>query len=283
MARLFSYSLAFDREAKVYDEGFNALASTQALRARIWRELRAIFPPGSLVLDIGCGTGQDAGALAEHGVEVVAIDVSPAMIERAKAKHDGKPASPVFGVCDVRDAADHLPRLLDQGGRHARTIDGIVSNFGALNCLASLEPITRLADQYVRPGGVLVLVLINRWYLRELARFELRRLRPNGSPVRCGGHEIPLFYHPPRALRWPGYSLTRVMALASFSRSDVQTRWPLNRLGDHYLAVLRKDGGRRPFHRLTTASGVPRPRTEPASTRRTHSAIRRRSAASWVT
>lgn len=223
-------ALAFDREAEDYDERFNSLAATQTIREWLWREMRSAFPPGSAILDIGCGTGDDAAALAEHGARVIGIDVSPAMIARARAKHGSRAE---FRACDVR-ALD-----LQEGARHE--FDGILSNFGALNCLDSLDPIRQIADCHLHAGGTLFLVLINRWYLRELARFELRRLHPSGSPVRCGDRQIALHYHAPRHLRWPGYSLTRIVALASWSRADIQTRWPLNRFGDHYLAVLEKN------------------------------------------
>lgn len=41
-------------------------------------------------LDIGCGTGTNAIYLAEHGFEVVGIDVSPIAIEQARAKAHGR-------------------------------------------------------------------------------------------------------------------------------------------------------------------------------------------------
>ncbi len=220
------YALAFDREAEDYDGRFNALAATQSLREWLWRELRAAFPPGSSVLDIGCGTGEDATALTHSGVSVLGIDVSPAMIARARTKCDAE-----FRVCDVNDLDDVAP------------LDGILSNFGALNCLESLDPIRRLADRHLKPGGLLFLVLINRWYVRELVRFEFRRLRPSGSLVPCGDQKIAVHYHPPRCVRWTGYRVTQIAALASWSRGDIQTRWPLNRLGDHYLAVMEKNPG----------------------------------------
>jgi len=46
--------------------------------------LRAI-PPGR-TLEIGCGTGTNAIYLAQHGFEVVGVDISPLAIEAARAK-----------------------------------------------------------------------------------------------------------------------------------------------------------------------------------------------------
>ncbi|MEB2314146.1 MAG: class I SAM-dependent methyltransferase [Sorangiineae bacterium] len=40
-------------------------------------------------LDVGCGTGTNAIYLAEHGFEVVGVDLSPLAIERARSKSAG--------------------------------------------------------------------------------------------------------------------------------------------------------------------------------------------------
>jgi SAM-dependent methyltransferase len=50
---------------------------------RTWAALR--LAPGARLLDAGCGTGQFALEFAARGCQVAAIDVSPAMIERAHA------------------------------------------------------------------------------------------------------------------------------------------------------------------------------------------------------
>jgi ubiquinone/menaquinone biosynthesis C-methylase UbiE len=44
-------------------------------------------PPPALVLDLGCGTGRTTVGLASRGYTTVAVDVSEAMISRARALH----------------------------------------------------------------------------------------------------------------------------------------------------------------------------------------------------
>ncbi len=46
-------------------------------------ELLKVEPPAS-VIDIGCGTGVHAAALADHGLDVVGVDLDPDMIARAR-------------------------------------------------------------------------------------------------------------------------------------------------------------------------------------------------------
>lgn len=41
----------------------------------------------SVIADIGCGTGHHVNSLAENNLEVVGIDISPSMIEKAKEKY----------------------------------------------------------------------------------------------------------------------------------------------------------------------------------------------------
>ena len=45
-----------------------------------------LAPPEGLVLELGCGTGRVALALAERGFSVVGVDLAPAMLKRAEAK-----------------------------------------------------------------------------------------------------------------------------------------------------------------------------------------------------
>ncbi|MET7423498.1 class I SAM-dependent methyltransferase [Dactylosporangium sp. NPDC005555] len=54
------------------------VAERQAFRDRL--------APGARLLEVGAGTGQDSLAFQEEGFEVVAADLSPAMVERCRAK-----------------------------------------------------------------------------------------------------------------------------------------------------------------------------------------------------
>jgi SAM-dependent methyltransferase len=41
-------------------------------------------------LDVGCGTGTNAIYLAQHGFDVVGVDISPLAVEKARAKANGR-------------------------------------------------------------------------------------------------------------------------------------------------------------------------------------------------
>jgi SAM-dependent methyltransferase len=62
--------------------------------------------PGSRVLDVGCGPGRHALALAEQGIEVVGVDISPRFVELARAAAEGRfepDAAPIFRRLDARE------------------------------------------------------------------------------------------------------------------------------------------------------------------------------------
>ena len=144
----------FDRIAPVYDV-MNRLM-TAGLDQR-WRRLavQAVVSPGDRVLDGCCGTGDLAVAAVRAGAgEVVGLDFSPRMLERARRKSNAvkwvegdllalpfeggmfEAATVGFGVRNVADLAGglaELRRVLVPGGRLAvleiTTPKGILAPF----------------------------------------------------------------------------------------------------------------------------------------------------------
>src|SRR5262245_17601225 len=86
---------AFDAESAVYDESFGRNPIGRLFRSVFQERLAVLFPPGTRVLDVGCGTGGDAVFLAARGVSVHALDPAAGMVTqtRAKAERAGLPTS----------------------------------------------------------------------------------------------------------------------------------------------------------------------------------------------
>ncbi|MEU9168120.1 class I SAM-dependent methyltransferase [Streptomyces sp. NPDC048420] len=90
----------WDAEAASFDEeADHGLRDPDVRRAWAGR-LRGWLPGApSDVLDLGCGTGSLSLLAAEQGHRVTGVDLSPAMVERARAKLAGRDA--VFLVGDA--------------------------------------------------------------------------------------------------------------------------------------------------------------------------------------
>ena len=131
---------AFDGQAARFERA-PVQSDPGALRSLV---AAADFPDDSLVLDAGCGPGLVAQALLEAGHRVVGVDLSEAMIARARARCAD------FGD---RSAFELRPLgTMDGAGR----FDGAISRY----VLHHVEdPAGFAADQVrlVRPGGILVL------------------------------------------------------------------------------------------------------------------------------
>ena len=79
---------AFDVVAGDYDAvyGSEGNAVMTWMRRESLALLYEAFPLGSHLLEIGCGTGEEAVALAQAGRRVLATDISPQMAARTQAK-----------------------------------------------------------------------------------------------------------------------------------------------------------------------------------------------------
>jgi SAM-dependent methyltransferase len=137
----------FDAAAESYDEAFTHTRLGRWLRDAVWARVGPLFRPGQRVLELGCGTGEDALWLARQGVQVVATDVSAAMmaIARAKAARAGLSDYVTFARLDLA-----APQAADAVHVWDTLYDGVLSNFGALNCLSDRAELASPEPAYAR-------------------------------------------------------------------------------------------------------------------------------------
>jgi len=105
--------------------------------------------PGDAVLDTGCGAGVDslvAGHLVGPGGTVVGLDVTPAMIERARA-HQAR-----LGLVNVTFQVGEAEALPFPDAN----FDAIISN-GVFNLTLNKEKALHEAHRVLKPGGRLML------------------------------------------------------------------------------------------------------------------------------
>jgi SAM-dependent methyltransferase len=145
----------FDALAPDYDARFTASVLGQILRRALWRWLDAAFERGQRVLELNCGTGEDAIHLAARGVRVLATDASPAMLNLARGKVGD---AGLVGLVDVRlTAIERLDELRAEAGAGC---DGAFSSFGGLNCVADVPRVAGALGTLLKRGARVVLCVM---------------------------------------------------------------------------------------------------------------------------
>jgi ubiquinone/menaquinone biosynthesis C-methylase UbiE len=192
---------AFDDVANSYDGLFTYTAIGRAQRVQVWSRLLAAFWPSSRILELNCGTGEDARFLAEKGRSVVACDASAAMISVARSRTC---ADRTRGSLEFLQIANESLNVL--AGQ--RRFDGAFSNFAGLNCVADLKPVAEGLANLVKPRGRVLLCIWSRacvaevlWYLFHAEPSKAVRRFSRNSSARLGQKAIPVFYPSVREVR----------------------------------------------------------------------------------
>lgn len=175
-------------------------------------------PPGGLVLDLGCGTGELAAAAAAAGMRAVGCDISAQMLRRARTAGLAGSAEPTGSA--RRDGSVHWVRL-DPGWQmlplRAGSCDAVVAS-SVLEYVADPGAVLRECYRVLRPGGTVLCTVPDPAHpVRWLERLLTTAARPPVTTV---------------ARRWP--RLNGYVSYLRVSRHHHTARW--------WLEVARRAG-----------------------------------------
>ncbi|HIC90108.1 MAG TPA: class I SAM-dependent methyltransferase [Anaerolineae bacterium] len=141
-------NIDYDRFARFYDHDYNTF------RADIPFFLGFAQRTGGPLLELACGTGRLLQPLAEAGYQITGVDISPAMLDRARQRLESTGLSERVSLvqADMRDF--ELP------DRYALAFISI-NSFMHLETTVDQRQALRCWRRHLRPGGLLIIDLFN--------------------------------------------------------------------------------------------------------------------------
>jgi SAM-dependent methyltransferase len=231
--------------ATTYDEDFTHTDLGKWLRGRVWQRLEKLFQPGRHVFEIGCGTGEDALWLAQHGIHVLATDVSQQMLQHTqqKAASDGLEAFIQTRFFDLNALQPF-----------SETFDGAFSNFGPLNCTRDWDHVAVFLAKHIRRGGKVGLGVMSPFCIWEIFWHSLhldfatafRRLNRQSTAHLPDGSQLKVFYPSIR-------QLTYIFESHGFRRQHVSGIGVFLPPSDAFRVVEKRPGVARLLMRLEVA------------------------------
>lgn len=156
----------FDGLSSDYDSSFTRTSLGQYYRARVQRHMQEYWPRDKKILEINAGTGEDALFLAGLGNHILATDQSINMIKVAKEKAEEHNCLDKiqFQLLAIED----LKCLFGQA------FDGLLSNFGGLNCIEDIQDFARIASSFIKTDGIVILCIMGPFVPWEWAWYCVR-------------------------------------------------------------------------------------------------------------
>ncbi|MFE3657463.1 class I SAM-dependent methyltransferase [Streptomyces sp. NPDC059165] len=133
---------SYDAVADVYAQGFTADLASKPLDRAMLAAFAEQVPEDGPVADVGCGPAQVACFLADLGVPVLGLDVSPGMVEAARARRPS---------LDVR-----VGSMLDLPLGDAE-LAGVVAFYSLIHLQIEERPLAYAEfARVLRPGGLVL-------------------------------------------------------------------------------------------------------------------------------
>ena len=222
---------AFDPIAQAYDAQFSHTLIGTAQRNMVWHYLKASFlerksktKTSLKILEISCGTGEDALFFADQGHEVLATDASQEMLKvtTSKANAHCLEAKITTQQYDINHSMVDFP---------AASFDLIFSNFGGINCLQRerLPQLLAQCSRWLKPEGRLIWVVMGKFCWWETLYFlakgqtkeAFRRATNEAVEASLGvpSKTLPIWYYSPRQIAREAHRYfhsCRVQAIGNF-------------------------------------------------------------------
>ena len=195
---------AFSRTAAKYDAFAEDHPNQTRMRNNVYAHLERFIPSGSRILELNCGTGTDAVALARRDYQVHATDIAPGMLKRLQDK---------VMKLDLKEKITLQQCSFTELDKIQRApFDAVFSNLGGLNCVPDLSPVVAQLPKVLRPNGLVTWVLMPPVCLWEMAeifrghpRLAFRRLARNGTRAHLEGLYFTVYYFSPqKVFQWFG-------------------------------------------------------------------------------
>lgn len=259
-------SEAFTKQSGVFDQLYNENLIIQYKRHRVRKHILRYAQNGGSMLELNCGSGEDAIYFAQKRFAVHATDISSGMLEVLKQKIDGN----IYGE---RISVEQCSFTELQYLQEKKSFDYVYSNFGGLNCTAELEKVLRSLNTIVNPGGVVTLVIISKFCLWETlmlfkGKFKTafrRSFSAGGRNARVEGNVFKCWYYshsfikkhlgtgfeflsveglcalvPPSYIENFGVKHPKTFSFLKEKEDQLKCRWPWNRVGDYFIISFRK-------------------------------------------
>jgi len=257
---------AFSGQAPMFDEIYGEDTIIAYKRERVRRHVLRRVKPGGSILELNCGTGEDAVYFAGRGHKVHATDISAGMlyqlVQKVGQHKMNKKIS--FELCSYTN----LPELKNKG-----PFDLIFSNFAGLNCTGELDKVLASLSSLLNPGGLITLVILPKFCLWETLllfkgkfRTAFRRFfSGNGRKARVEGTYFKCWYYNPSYITKrlknefdlvgleglctivppsyiEGFAEKHPSGYLFFKKweNKLKTKWPWRVIGDYYIISLRK-------------------------------------------
>jgi ubiquinone/menaquinone biosynthesis C-methylase UbiE len=259
-------ALAFSGQSAIFDQLYATNGIVAYKRERVRQFLLKYLTPGSHILELNAGTGDDAIFLANRGYHVHATDISPGMQARLKEKVSLQHLEALVSqeLCSFTS----LENLSDQG-----PYDCIFSNFAGLNCTGDLHKVLSSFNHLLKPGGTVVLVILPKFCLWETllvlkGKFKTagrRFFSSGGRKAKIDGAFFTCWYYSPRFIMRSLGREFRFMELEGLCtivppsyienfpekfpvwynrlcklENKLKSRWPWKYIGDYYIISLKK-------------------------------------------
>ena len=259
-------SVAFSKQAPLFDQLYGANSVIAYKRKRVREHILKYANPGSSMLELNCGTGEDALFFAEKGFSIHATDISNEMLSRL----DQKLKSSDF---KKNISSEHCSFIELESLNNKGPFDVIFSNFGGLNCSGELDEVLYKLKPLVKPGGVITLVIISNFCLWETllvfkGKFKTafrRFFSKNGRKAHLEGHHFKCWYYSPSFIKnilEKDFALLDIEGLCTIvppsyienfgekypglysflerKENSLKSKWPWKYIGDYFIISFKK-------------------------------------------